>query len=166
MLGSHLGLWSLSVGLYENGDYGILRPRTNPSQHITKPSQHRTKPKLPVRPTYIYWKKSTFPPSIYAKVRFSSLNSKTGQITSLNFLNRAFYLPDPVISGFEAVLSFSFLFISVESLKNHSKSQNNHKIENPILLNSTWVDLHTEHIIWYTLVQSLCCRFWSILLCN
>jgi hypothetical protein len=35
------------------------------------------------------------------------------------------------------VLSFSFKFISSESLKNHSKSQKNHKIENPILLDST-----------------------------
>jgi hypothetical protein len=34
------------------------------------------------------------------------------------------------------VLSFSFLFISAESLK-ISKPQKNHKIENPILLDST-----------------------------
>jgi hypothetical protein len=34
------------------------------------------------------------------------------------------------------VLDFSF-FISVGNLKNHSKSQKNHKIENPILLDST-----------------------------
>jgi len=45
------------------------------------------------------------------------------------------------------VLSFSFLFIFVESLKNHSKSQKNHKMENIILLDSTLVDLHSEHII-------------------
>jgi hypothetical protein len=41
-------------------------------------------------------KKSTFPPPTFTKVRFSSLNSKTGQITSLNFSNRAFYLPGAV----------------------------------------------------------------------
>jgi hypothetical protein len=35
------------------------------------------------------------------------------------------------------VLSLSFLFIFAESLKNHSKSQKNDKIENPILLDST-----------------------------
>jgi hypothetical protein len=40
-----------------------------------------------------------------------------------------------------------------ESLKNHSKSQKNHKMENLILLDSTWVDLHSEYIIWYALVQ-------------
>jgi hypothetical protein len=35
------------------------------------------------------------------------------------------------------ILSFSFLFISYESLKNYSKSQKNHKIKNSILLDST-----------------------------
>jgi hypothetical protein len=50
-------------------------------------------------------------------------------------------------------LSFSFWFISAESLKNHSKSQKNHEMENLILLDSTWVDLHSEYIIWYALIQ-------------
>jgi hypothetical protein len=44
----------------------------------------------------ISWKKSNFPPPTFMKVRFSSLNFKTGQITSLNFSNRAFYLPGAV----------------------------------------------------------------------
>jgi len=35
------------------------------------------------------------------------------------------------------VLSFSFLIILAESLKNHNKSQKNHKIDNLILLHST-----------------------------
>jgi hypothetical protein len=39
-----------------------------------------------------------------------------------------------------------------ESLKNHSKSQKNYKIKNSILLHYTWVDLHSEYIIWYALV--------------
>jgi len=38
-------------------------------------------------------------------------------------------------------------------LKNHSDSQKNYKIENQIVLDSKWVDLHNEHIIWYALVQ-------------
>jgi hypothetical protein len=103
----------------------------------------------------IFRKKSTFPPPIFTKVRFSSLNFKTGQTTSLNFSNRAFYLPGAVLkavllqstvvcyskwlfcySVHAFVFSFS-LFILVESLKNHSKSQKNHKFENPILLHST-----------------------------
>jgi hypothetical protein len=53
-------------------------------------------------------KKSVFPPSTFAKVRFSSLNSKIGQTTSFNFWNHAFYLPDPVISGFESGFIFFF----------------------------------------------------------
>jgi hypothetical protein len=35
------------------------------------------------------------------------------------------------------VFAFFFLFISAESLKNHSKSPKNYKMENPILLHST-----------------------------
>jgi hypothetical protein len=58
-----------------------------------------------------------------------------------------------------AVLSLFYLFIFAEYLKNHSKSQKNHKIENLILLYSTWVNLHSEHIIRYALVQSFCCSF-------
>jgi hypothetical protein len=53
-------------------------------------------------------------------------------------------------------LPFSFLFIWLnlwKSIVNHKK---NHKIENPILLDFTWVDLHSKHIIWYVLVQSFC----------
>ena len=35
-------------------------------------------------------------------------------------------------------------------------------MENPIVLDSKWVDLHNEHIIWYALVQFFCCRFRSM----
>jgi hypothetical protein len=44
-------------------------------------------------------KKSIFSPSTLTKVHFSSLNFKTGQITSLNFSNRAFYLPRTVLKA-------------------------------------------------------------------
>jgi hypothetical protein len=36
------------------------------------------------------------------------LKSKIGQTTSLNFWNRAFYLPDLIISGFEGGFVFFF----------------------------------------------------------
>jgi hypothetical protein len=49
--------------------------------------------------------------------------------------------PQAVLGGgFATVmvaLCFSCLFISAESLKNHSKSQKNHKMQNLILLDST-----------------------------
>jgi hypothetical protein len=64
-----------------------------------------------------------------------------------------------VVATVTVVLSFSFLFISAESLKNHSKSQKNHKIENLILLDSTLVDLHSEYIIWYDLIQIFALHF-------
>jgi hypothetical protein len=38
-------------------------------------------------------------------------------------------------------------------LKNHSKSQNNHKMKNQIVLDFKLVVLHSEHIIWNALVH-------------
>ena len=85
--------------------------------------------------------KSILPPPTITKVWFSSYNYKTGYFTSLNFSNRPFYLPRAVLKAVcysnRSFVFFFFKKISVESLKNHSKSQKNHKIENPILLDST-----------------------------
>jgi hypothetical protein len=50
---------------------------------------------------------------------------------------------------------FFFFVISAESLKNHSKSQKNRKMENLILFDSIWVDLHSEYIIWNDLKHFL-----------
>jgi hypothetical protein len=70
-----------------------------------------------------------FSSSTFTKVSFSFFNSKTDQTTFSNFSNHAFYLPRAVSKVVllqrmlvTVVLSFSFLIISVESLKNHSKS--------------------------------------------
>jgi hypothetical protein len=38
-------------------------------------------------------------------------------------------------------------------LKNHSKSQKNHKMKNPIVLNFKLVVLRSEHTIWNTLIH-------------
>jgi hypothetical protein len=53
-------------------------------------------------------------------------------------------------------LFYLFLLNLWKIIVNHRK---NHKNGNSILLDSTWVDLHSEHIIWYALVQSFCCNF-------
>ena len=39
---------------------------------------------------------------------------------------------------------FSFLFVLDNFLKNYNKSHKNHKMENLILLDSTWVDLYSD----------------------
>jgi hypothetical protein len=44
-------------------------------------------------------KKTTFPPPIFTKIHFSSLNSKIGKTTSLSFSNRAFYLTRAVLKA-------------------------------------------------------------------
>ena len=117
-----------------------------------------------------FWQKSILPPPTITKVWFSSYNYKTGYFTSLNFSNRPFYLPRAVLKAVcysnRSFVFFFFKKISIESLKNHSKSQKNHKIENPILLDSTWVDIRSEYIIWYTLVQFFYCNFRYILFYN
>ena len=67
---------------------------------------------------------------------YNPLTYETIYITPWTFQNQSNYPPKIV-------------------LKNHSKSQKNHKIENPIVLDSKWVDLHSERIIWYALVHFL-----------
>jgi hypothetical protein len=62
---------------------------------------------------------------------------KTSQITPQAVFRQWFCYRDSGLATVPAVLSFSFLFILAESLKNHSKSQKNHKMENLILLDST-----------------------------
>jgi hypothetical protein len=52
------------------------------------------------------------------------------------------------------VFIYLFMFISAKSLKIHSKSQKIHKMESPIMLDSTRMDLHGEHMIYYVLAQS------------
>ena len=91
-------------------------------------------PKFGFPPTTI--KPSISPPSTFQTVHFTSLERFWRLFATVT-----------------VVLSFSFFKkISVESLKNHSKSQKNHKIENLILLDSKQVDIRSEYIIWYTLV--------------
>ena len=95
----------------------------------------------------LFLAKVYFSLSTFTKIRFYSLNSKTEQTTSLSFSNFAFYLLTAIskavllqrmviFATVTVVLSFSVFNYSVEFLKNRSKSQKNHKIENSILLDS------------------------------
>jgi hypothetical protein len=68
------------------------------------------------------------PPSTFQTVHFTS----HGRVATVNGM-----LQCPVVCYSVLVFVFSFKFILAESLKNHSKSQKNHEIENPILLHST-----------------------------
>ena len=86
------------------------------------------------------------PPWTFKTVRFTSL-------TSYKRFQRRFCI-------------FIIFFISAESLKIYSKSHKNHEMETSILLDSTWVDLHNEHIIWYALLQFFCYSFRSMLFYN
>jgi hypothetical protein len=55
--------------------------------------------------------------------------SKTGQITPQTVLKQRIYYSNRGFATVVVVLPFSFLFISAESLKNHSKLQKNHKMK-------------------------------------
>ena len=97
------------------------------------------------------------------KILFASLNFGLNPFflpKPQNWLFRLLELPKPFarppLSGFRVTWQrFSFFLLYLfwlnlwKIILNYKK---NHKIENPILLDSTWVDLCIEHIIWYTLV--------------
>jgi hypothetical protein len=101
--------------------------------------------------------KNLLNPLNYQSVSNLHPNYKIICFTPWTFQNRSNYTPkrfwtagcysNHCFATVTIILAFSFLFIFAESLKNHSKSQKNHKIENLILLDSTWVDLHNEYII-------------------
>jgi len=73
-------------------------------------------------------------PSTIGPRLFNPSNYKTGYSIPCVFQNQP---NNPLRWFWRVVLSFYFLFISAESLKNHNKSQKNPKIENQILLDST-----------------------------
>jgi hypothetical protein len=71
-------------------------------------------------------------------------------------------LHKPSIYETVAELSQNDQIIPIVVLKNHSKSHENCKMKNPIVLDLEWVDLHNEHIIWYV-YYIFCCSFRSML---
>jgi hypothetical protein len=67
------------------------------------------------------WRASVFPPRT-VKPEIFPPTLKTVRFTSLAGFGRRFYYSNGGFATVTTVLSFSFLFISVESLKNYSKS--------------------------------------------
>ena len=53
-----------------------------------------------------------------------------------------------------------------KTCKIHNKSNKNHKMVNLVLLNSTQIELHCEHIKSYALVQNNCLKNYSRVCCN
>jgi hypothetical protein len=78
-------------------------------------------------------KNPLFLPQLLQKFIFPPRKTKQGKSSASSFQTVCF---TSLESGFDGNF-VSFLFISAESLKNHSKSQRNHKMENQILLDST-----------------------------
>ena len=115
---------------------------------------------------YFIGKNSHYLPQLLRKHAFPPWTLKPGKPPPWTFKTIRFTSLTSYKRFSKTILSFSFLFISVEYLKNHSKSHKNHKIEILILFDSTWVNLHSTYIIWYALVQIFYCIFRSILFCN
>jgi hypothetical protein len=74
--------------------------------------------------TSLNYRKSTFPRSTLKPEKARLPTLKTGHMT-------------PWLFSLVSFLFFSFMFISAESLRNHSKSQKNHKMQNSVVLDST-----------------------------
>ena len=100
---------------------------------------------------------------------------KSNRIWNLQNAEKVYITPSPMGGGLHNPPNYGTVYITPWTfqnrsnyplkavLKNHSKSQKNHKMENPIVLDSKRVDLHSEHIIWYALVYFFCCSFRSML---
>ena len=137
------------------------RERNQPELSTTQQSLHSPIPILFMEEK-VHFTSPNYPRSLVFLLELKN------QINHLHQLLKLFILP-PWLGYMwfsKAVLFFSFLFILAEYLKNYSKSQKIIKMENLTFLNSTWVDLHSKHIIWYVLIQSFCCSFRSMIFCN
>jgi hypothetical protein len=77
--------------------------------------------KSPIPPQL--WRASISPPRTIKPEIFPPPTLKTVCFTSLAGFGRWFYYSNSGFATVMVVLYFSFLFISAESLKNHSKSQ-------------------------------------------
>ena len=98
-------------------------------QLFSEPHMTKSAHKVPTKPQNLrfFGKKSISPPHLW-RMDYVTPNLWNSLYQPLNF-------PKPIKLSPKAVL------------KNYSKSQKNHKIENSIVLGSKWVDLHCEHII-------------------
>jgi hypothetical protein len=76
--------------------HSATRRRTARQRQVSPASAERT---MGIVHREIEVEKVHFSPPTLTKVHFSSINFKIGQTTSLNFSNRAFYLPRVVLKA-------------------------------------------------------------------
>ena len=116
--------------------------------------QNITQSWIPTCISYFYGKSPHYLPQFSRKSIFSHWTPKLGKTPPSTF-KIVHLTPWPCYKQFwRRFCLFLFYLFRLNLWKvivNHRKII---KIENLILLDSTWVDLHSEHIIWYALVQS------------
>ena len=102
-------------------------------------SRHDQKVMEKVYSTPQLWGVVYITPSTMKRSNLPHERSKTVYFTLRRFSAAGCYSNMSCYStiGFATVAGFCLFLISAESLKNHSKSQKNHKMENLILLDST-----------------------------
>jgi hypothetical protein len=155
------------MGHHATGRQWLRRTSAWPQRWEDSPSVgHYGGPRFPIGKSLLFLsqlsQKSNFPSSTLKPGKPPPSTFQTVHFTSLERFRRRFCYSK---NGFATVRRFC-LFLFHLFRQNHWKIIVNHrkiiKIKNLILLDSTWVDLHSEYIILYALVQSFYYDFLKI----